>query len=98
MKAFARRADPETSHEAAASVESALPQLEAIVLAVIRRSRQQGQTLDQLIDATGIDKVTLSPRLRPLCAKGFVVEMGKRPGKSGRSQTVWVAVEFARGS
>ena len=89
--ASARRTDPLTSHAAAEAIYAQIPNLEAVVLRHLR-SRSDGLTIDELVDITGIDKVTLSPRLRPLCKKGLAFESGAtRPGKSGRQQTVWVA-------
>jgi uncharacterized membrane protein len=93
-RAMARRNDPSTSHAAAQSVTPDLPELEATVLHALRRSGESGKTLDEICDATGLDKVTASPRLRPLVRKGFVREADfTRPGKSNRQQTVWIAIE-----
>jgi predicted transcriptional regulator len=87
--AFARASDPYTSHEAAAEVP--VTRLEAIVLEAIRASAI-GRTIDELVDATGLDKVSISPRLRPLCNKGCIVESTHtRPGRSGKQQIVWHA-------
>ena len=94
-KAYARNTDPLTSHEAAASMDEHLGRLEATVLLSLRRSMLRGRTLDELIDDTQLDKVTISPRLKPLCMKGLAVAQGRRLGKSNRSQTVWFAVEYA---
>jgi DNA-binding transcriptional regulator GbsR (MarR family) len=88
MKALARNSDPETSHEAAASVN--VTNLEAEVLAVLR-ANPLGLTVDELTKATGLEKVTVSPRMRPLCSKKLVKESGKAPGRSGRRQTIWMA-------
>jgi len=85
----ARNTDPETSHEAAASLD--LPELEEIVLAELRAAGPSGCTLDDLVGRLRMDKVTVSPRLRPLCNKSLVVPIGKRVGKAGRNQTVWCA-------
>jgi hypothetical protein len=82
--AFARSGDPETSKDAARSLDGQVTYL-------VRDAGVRGRTLDELIDATGLDKVTVSPRLRPLCNKDLVREGAKRPGKSGRGQTVWIA-------
>lgn len=91
--AFARRSDPVTSVEAAKSVR--LSNLETKVLAALRSCRDAGATLDELMELTGLEKVTVSPRLRPLARKGFVVETsGRRTGGCGRPQTIWVANEF----
>ncbi|BBZ93122.1 hypothetical protein BRDID11004_59790 [Bradyrhizobium diazoefficiens] len=78
--AYARRTDPKTSHDAASSMKDMLPQLQAAVLGSLRRAGQRGRTLDELIEDTGIEKVTISPR---------------RLGRSHRHQIVWLAAEFA---
>jgi hypothetical protein len=89
--AFARHRDPDTSHDAADSVRPTVTYLENKVLFELELAGDRGMTLDQLIDATGLDKVTVSPRLRPLRNKGLAREAAtKREGKSGRLQTVWV--------
>jgi predicted transcriptional regulator len=91
--AFARHSDPATSKEAAASVIVHLPALEGSVLHCIRGSAKIGMTIDELVEELKLDKVTLSPRLRPLVRKGLIQESGfTRPGRSGREQTVWTAV------
>lgn len=87
-KAHARRTDPGTSHEAARSVEPDLTNLEAAVLRAIPQAPANA-TLDEVVDATGLDKVTASPRFKPLEAKGLIVRAGKRRGSSGRQQTTW---------
>lgn len=95
--AYARRNDPGTSKDAADSMAKTLPHLMELVYRAIVASRHRGRNLDELIEDTGIEKVTLSPRLRPLADRGLIVEKEpKRPGKSGRDQTVWVAKEFAQ--
>jgi DNA-binding MarR family transcriptional regulator len=88
-KALARSDDPVTSHAAADSVN--VSRLEGIVLATIKQS-PCGLIIDEIVDRTSLDKVTVSPRLRPLCKKGLVIESDEtRPGKSGRRQTIWLA-------
>ncbi len=87
--AAARRTDPRTSHAAAEAIYAQIPNLEAMVL---RHLQARSMTIDELVEITGLDKVTISPRLRPLCKKGLAFESGlTRPGKSGRQQTVWAA-------
>lgn len=89
-EAHARRTDPDTSKQAAASVR--LSDLESKVLAVLRARGDAGATLDEIVEATGLDKVTASPRLRPLVRKGFAVQTSeRRTGASGRPQTIWKA-------
>lgn len=86
--AFARSTDPTTSNDAAASVRAT--DLETTVFEIVKSS-VVGMTLDEICDATGLEKVTASPRLRPLEKKGFVIRSGSRIGRSGRRQTVWRA-------
>jgi DNA-binding MarR family transcriptional regulator len=89
MNALARATDPGTSHDAAQSVSATV--LEAQVLRAIRDSGDRGATLDEIMERTGLEKVTASPRAKPLEGKGLIVRAGKRPGLSGRAQTVWRA-------
>ena len=92
LTALARNGDPDTSHKAAAYISYRLPALEALVLYCLKHAAN-GLTVDELIDSTGLDKVTASPRLRPLCNKGLVYESDeRRKGKSGRAQIVWKAI------
>lgn len=78
-----------TSYAAADSVQ--LTMLESTVFDGLVRCGDNGATLDELVDLLGIDKVTVSPRLRPLVRKGRAEAIGKRLGSAGRQQTVWVA-------
>ena len=90
-----RRHDPETSVDAAWSVDAT--QLEHVVLDVVQAAGEWGATLDDIIRATGLDKVTVSPRLRPLVRKGFVIATNRRrPGLSGRGQIVWQDRQITR--
>lgn len=94
--ALHRSKDPSTSREAAAFVRARLPNLENVTYVCLKRSKARGRIVDELVDATGLDKVTVSPRLRPLVNKGLIVESKeRRMGKSGRYQTVWKCVEWA---
>jgi hypothetical protein len=84
----ARRTDPQTSHDAKASVEVVLARNETLIVGAVR---DRGTAiLDEIIAATGIQKVSVSPTLRPLERKGILVRTGQtRPGESGRQQTEW---------
>lgn len=92
-RALARATDPNTSRQAANSVTPILPELEALVLKSLRAAGRNGMTLDELVDDTGLDKVTVSPRLKPLCRKDLAKAEGTRLGKAGRQQTIWIAVK-----
>ena len=79
--ALARRTDPETSHEAAASVDTNA--LESLVLDELRGA-VEGLTSHQVADRTGESLVSVSPRMAPLERKGLI----ERAGKRGR-RTIW---------
>lgn len=96
-EALARNTDPETSHEAAHSMDDAVTRLEKVVTLAIRASGDRGATWDELAALTGIDKASISPRFKPLRRKGQICsrtvegEIVKRAGNSGRGQIVWFA-------
>ena len=83
----ARRADPETSKEAAQSVTATA--LESLVMRWLHK-RPSGLTTHELAELTGLSLVSVSPRIAPLVRKGFVKDSGeRRPGPSGRKSIVW---------
>ncbi len=77
--ALARSTDPQSSHDAARSVDTST--LEALVLDVLA-AYPAGLTSKELARITGEDRVTLSPRLRPLVRKGLARETNTRRGRS----------------
>lgn len=92
--AYARSTDPATAHQAAASVKPDLPRLEAAVLDCLRAFGARGLTSEELADAMAMERVTVSPRLKPLALKGLAVDTGmRRQGRSGRASIVWRAAE-----
>lgn len=96
----ARHTDPETSHEAAARKALHLTTSLQAIMDAVRATRQRGMILDEIIDATGIQKVSVSPNLRPLARAGYLVNLPyghparRRMGKSGSKQLVWIATEY----
>ena len=85
-----RRDDPETSKDAAESVNAT--QLEAIVLSAILRSGERGMTSEEAAAAAGMELGSVTPRFSPLETKGLIFRTERRrPGKSGRGRIVWVA-------
>jgi len=88
--AYARRTDPWTSHEAAASmVEAKTNRYEGIVLACLQR--HGGCTIAEAVALTGEPYETLSPRFKPLVKKKKIHDSGiKRRNTSGRQAIVWV--------
>lgn len=84
--ALARRADPETSKQAAAKVNTA--KLESKVLYTL--NAYGPQTAHEIAERTGIALVSISPRLRPLANKGKISEtFERRKTPSGATAIVW---------
>ncbi len=87
----ARKTDPFTSHEAGRSVEA--NQVEQIVLDAIRKSIN-GLTADEIVERTGLEKNTATPRTAPLKRKGLIYTDGTtKMGLAGRKVLVWKAVK-----
>ena len=91
FKAFARKTDPETSKQAGSSVDAT--NLERIVLDAIKRF-PEGCILEEIeLAIPHIRASSISPRIRPLINKGYVVDTHTtRPGSSGRNQRIVKAV------
>lgn len=90
-KPAARRSDPATSKQAAASLDAS--KLEEMVLEVIRSYGESGCISDDVIaslPAFGYGSIT--PRYRALFRKGLIREAGSKRAVSGRSQRIMVAV------
>jgi len=87
----ARNTDPETSHEAAESLDTT--ELERIVYEVIKMFPNGciGDDVVRMLPQFGIQ--TISPRYALLLRKGWIVDTGeKRKARSGRSQRVMKAI------
>lgn len=87
--AQARKSDPSTSHEAAASFDPT--DLEQVVLGAVLM-HPDGATQDDVLavlEPKGYKYGTITPRFRSLINKELLVATGeKRKAKSGRSQRV----------
>lgn len=86
----ARNTDPDTSHDAANSVDTT--ELERIVYEVIKQFPNGciGDDVVRMLPQFGIQ--TISPRYAPLMRKGWVIDTGeRRKARSGRSQRVMLA-------
>lgn len=90
----ARNGDPDTSHEAAASIDATA--LEALVLDAITSTGRYGAAQDDLLRImSGWEVQTITPRIHPLLTKGMVFDLGeRRVGHSNRRQRVVVARPF----
>ena len=86
----ARNTDPDTSHEAAESIDTTA--LERIVYDTIKQFPNGciGDDVVRMLPQFGIQ--TISPRYAPLLRKGWIIDTGeRRPARSGRSQRVMKA-------
>ena len=92
-KKLVRRNDPQTSQEAAKSVNTTT--MEQIVYEVIAQYPQgciQDEVLAQLMS---YPYSTVTARFKALLDKGYIIDTGlTRPGKSGRKQRVLIIKEF----
>jgi hypothetical protein len=87
--ALVRNTDPETSYIAAKSVYARVPTLESLVLDFLRSRGDTGGTTEEIALALKLDRVTISPRMKPLMTRGQVIQMGRRSGKSNKPAIVW---------
>jgi len=86
-RVMARTHDPDTSHEAAASIDTAM--MERMVLDVVAQF-PNGCIADDVERALPhIRSHSITPRFAPLLKKGFIIDTGERRiASSGRSQRV----------
>ena len=88
----ARRSDPVSSHAAGVAITDKTEGLYAEILAWLRPRWQLGGTTLEISEATGLDRVTVSPRMRPMEKLGLVRRSTeKRAGPSGVASVVWIA-------
>lgn len=94
-QALARRADPDTSKEAADSMKGAKAgRLELIVRDAMIRLGGSGTAFEIEVEVQrvhpNIHANTSAPRLKPLERKGLVARTDRRgPGRGTRKQIVW---------
>ena len=92
-QAHARKTDPVTSHEAAEAITPSLNKIEQGIYDALCSFLPKGATSDEISEASGIQYRTVTPRLKPMCKKGFVVDSGEhKRGDSGRRQIIWMAI------
>ena len=92
-RAHARKTDPVTSHEAAEAITPLLNKVEQGIYDALCSFLPKGATSDEISEASGIIYRTVTPRLKPMCKKGFVVDSGEhKRGESGRRQIIWMAI------
>jgi predicted transcriptional regulator len=82
---LARNTDPQTSHDAADSITANQIELEVCNALAVGPS-----TTEEIANRLGRDLQSITPRMRPLENKGYVMRTQfTRPGKSGRERIVW---------
>lgn len=91
--ALARNTDPDTSQEAARVVgKTTASHYERLVYQALLDHGPM--TTHGLVDVLKIDRVTISPRMKPLNRKGLVIDNGQREiGPAGKKCIVWEAVK-----
>lgn len=91
-----RKNDPDTSHEAAAAVNTT--KLESAVYDAIEWGGPLGMTSDEVrARFPGLPYSSVTARYRALLDKGLIFDCGmRRPGNSGRSQRVLVATKWRK--
>ena len=91
---LARTDDPQTSHDAAATVETS--RLEKVVFDAICSFGDGGCISDEvrsLLASMDLSYSSVTARYKSLHEKGLISYTGgKRPGRSGRNQSVMVAI------
>lgn len=83
-----RRTDPATSRDAARSVHA--NELEKTVEQWMLKQGTRGGNSLEMAEATGLDRVSLSPRFKPLEKAGTLIRTTERRGRS----QVWVHKSF----
>lgn len=97
-RAYARRSDPETSHEAAAAVTPDLRLLQARVADYAKRKGPTGFTDAELSHDLEDEGSTFRTRRAELTARNIILDCGQRRrwGESTRSRIVWVHRDWVR--
>lgn len=93
----ARHSDPETSHEAAASItESHARQLYDTIVMLLRQAGPDGLTTHDLTRLSGIPRVSISPSMVRLEEQGRLLRTNIKRIPIGwtRKSLVWIAPEF----
>lgn len=92
FRAYARSTDPDTSHEAAESVD--VSKLEGLVLSVLkmiypRDANWREVSEHPIITEANVDRQSVSPRFKRLEEKGLAERTGERRMGWKKSQETW---------
>lgn len=89
-QAWARTTDLETSHDAANAVRGIeAARLERKVLDALTE-HATGLTSHELVSVTGIPYESVTPRIKPLRERGWILDSGLRRGER-RKSIVWIS-------
>jgi hypothetical protein len=106
MSGKSRRDDPDNSEQAAREVDNAT--CHGKIFKVLSDAAPAGMIIDELADATGIDRQTLSTRMTECEERNMVyrvivglgptgkIQYQSRMGKRGRKQQEWFILHSAR--
>ena len=98
--AYARRLDPDTSHDAAKHMEGAnAGRMEAMVLDTLNSLGGSGTAYQCVVCVQrthpDIDSNTITPRFKPLENKKLIHRTDQRgPGRGSRTQIIWQVGRF----
>ena len=89
----ARARDPETAKAAARGADAHTLSGQVVRLLEQEPAAAGGLTSEELAERLGRDRLSVSPRLKPLVEKGLVRDSGRRRGtRLGRKAIVWEVV------
>ena len=92
----ARKSDPATSHQAAASMQEAAQAHREQILGFLGAQGATGATGNEIDRALGWRSATANRRLKELSNAGLVLDSGeRRPTETGRLATVYVLAPLA---
>ncbi|HEX8444149.1 MAG TPA: hypothetical protein VF631_10940 [Allosphingosinicella sp.] len=89
----------DTSAAAARDITPETGRLRLLVLNDIAAQREHGSTSEEIVERTGVPRVSIQPRTSELRRLGKIVDSGKRRPNpsSGKQAIVWVLRQFKRG-
>ena len=82
-RALARNTDPLTSHAAADAITPHLGKRELAIIRVLEKY-PYGRTCSEIAGEIGVGRDQVSPRMKPLQARGLVWPMNPRKGERER--------------
>lgn len=90
-RTHARAGDPETSHEAAAKAPSLARQHQRVILDHLFSIAPRDANMEEIGDATGIEKHAIGRRLSELFRDGLIMPVSRRTMRTGRDGRTWQA-------